>query len=295
VEGIGSVSDVHIASDRPLISVVVPVRNGLPWLDDQLRALAAQELPGRYEVVVADNGSNDGSIQLVEQWSARDDRIRLVDASAQPGPSVARNVGARSARAALLAFCDADDVVAPGWLAAAVDALSGSDLVAGAFDFGVLQGRPPSPPTPAATGQLGFLPFALGANLAVRRDAFEAVRGFREDLRVGEDIDLSWRLQLAGYRFAVADSVIVDKREQAGGWRTLRAAFGYGKSGPLLFRHYRAHGMRRDTRGALKAWLWLVVTSPGLVVPARRQQWARTFGIRAGRLAGSVGRLSFFP
>ena len=67
-----------------------------------------------------------------------------------------------------------------------------------------LNGRPTSNPIPAATRQLGFLPFALGANLAVRREVFEAVHGFCEELlNGGEDIDLSWRLQLAGYRFAV--------------------------------------------------------------------------------------------
>ena len=288
-------SDVHKASDRPLISVVMPVHNGLPWLEVQLRALSDQEFAGGYEVVVSDNGSADGTRQLVEEWSLRDDRIRLVDASARRGPAAARNAGVRSARAGLLAFCDADDEVQPGWLAAAAEALSAADLVAGTFDFGVLQGAPPSPPAPAATRQLGFLPFALGANLAVRREAFEAVRGFREDLLIGEDIDLSWRLQLAGYRLAVADAVVVAKREQLGGRAALRSAWAYGQSGPVLFRRFRAEGMRRDLKGAAKAWGWLVLASPGLVVPSRRPQWARTFGIRAGRLAGSVRRLAFFP
>jgi hypothetical protein len=53
--------------------------------------------------------------------------------------------------------------------------------------------------------------------------------------------------------------------------------------------------MRRDIRGAAKAWVWLVVNSPGLVDPTRRRQWVRTFGIRAGRLAASVQKRVIFP
>ena len=84
-------------------------------------------------------------------------------------------------------------------------------------------------PIPAATRQMGFLPFALGANLAVRRDAFEAVNGFCETLSAGEDIDLSWRLQLAGYRFAVGDRAVVAKRERTGAREAFRATWVYGR------------------------------------------------------------------
>ena len=55
--------------DPPLISVVVPVRNGMPWLEHQLRALSVQEVSVGWEVMVADNGSEDGTRTCVEQWS----------------------------------------------------------------------------------------------------------------------------------------------------------------------------------------------------------------------------------
>ena len=203
--------------------------------------------------------------------------------------------GVRSARGRLLAFCDADDVVRPGWLASMWEALADADLVAGVFDFGALDGVPSSVPVPAATRQLGFLPFALTANLAVRREVFEAVHGFDEELSPEEDVDLCWRLQLAGYRFAVAAGAIVEKRERAAGRPTFRAAWAYGRCGPRLYVRYRAKGMRRDLRGAAKAWLWLIGAIPGLVNPLRRRAWTRTFGIRAGRLAGSAQRRAFFP
>ena len=294
MEDIG-VAEEHETSDRPLISVVVPVRNGMPWIEHQLQALSTQEVPADWEVVVADNGSDDGTRACVQRWAGPHPRIRLVDASARRGAAAARNVGVRSARGRLLAFCDADDVVRPGWLASMWRNLAGADLVAGVFDFGALDGVPSSLPVPAATHQLGFLPFALTANLAVRREVFEAVHGFDEELAAGEDVDLCWRLQLAGYRLAVAADAIVEKRERAAGRPTFHAAWAYGRCGPRLYVRYRAKGMRRDLRGAAKAWVWLVGASPGLVRRSRRRQWIRTFGIRSGRLAESVKRRAFFP
>jgi glycosyltransferase involved in cell wall biosynthesis len=288
------VADAQQRGAPVLVSVVVPVLNGMPWIEHQLQALAAQQIEVDWEVVVADNGSDDETRSCVTRWSERSPRIRLVDASARRGEAAAKNTGVRAARGRFLVFCDADDVVQPGWLASMFAALGDADLVAGIFDFSALDGGPKSVPIPPATRQLGFLPFGLGANLAVRREVFEAVHGFSEDLPTEDDVDLCWRIQLAGYSFAVADAV-VEKRERSGVKPMLRAALGYGRCGPRLYERFRADGMRRDLRGAVKAWTWLVVASPGLVISTRRRQWVRTFGIRAGRLAGSVHHRVFFP
>ena len=289
------VAEYQGASDPPLISVVVPVLNGMPWLEHQLLALSTQQVPVEWEVMVADNRSVDGTRACVARWAERDPRIHLVDASAGRGAAAARNMGVRAARGSLLAFCDADDVVRPGWLASMSAALGDSDLVAGVFDFGALHGDANSLPAPAATRQLGFLPFGLSANLAVRREVFDAIHGFAEELSPGEDVDLCWRLQLAGYRFAVAADAVVEKRERLAGLPTFRAAWAYGRCGPQLYSRYRAEGMRRDLRGAAKAWVWLAAALPGLVERPRRRQWVRTFAIRSGRLAGSAHLRVFFP
>ena len=288
-------ADEQDASDLPLITVVMPVLNGMPWVEHQLSALCVQEAPGEWEVIVADNGSVDSTRSCVQQWSKRDPRVRLVDASARPGPGAARNIGVAAARGEILVFCDADDVVRPGWLGGMVAALKGTDLVAGVFDFGSLQGRAHSTPVPASTTQMGFLPYALGGNLAVRRDTFEASAGFSETLSAGEDVDFSWRLQLAGYRFAINDQAVVAKREHTIAKDAFRATWVYGQCTTLLYRRYRARGMRPDLRGAAKAWVWLIVALPGLIKPSRRTEWMRALGIRLGRLAGSVAQRTFFP
>lgn len=276
------------------VSVVVPVRNGMPWLDDQLAALVAQEVDLAWEIVIVDNGSTDGSLACAHRWASRNGTIRVFEAPNAHGASGARNVGASVAAGSYLLFCDADDVVQPGWIAACTRALNRSDVVAGSFDFGSLRGRP-SEPTPAATRQLNFLPAALGANVAVRRVAFEAVGGFTEDLRVGEDIDFSWRLQLRGFRFVIARDAVVAKREHKDASSTFRGALAYGRSGAMLFHRFRSAGMRRDLWGALKSWTWLVLHVPGLVDPLDRQRWVRAVGMRIGRLLGSLQTGTFFP
>lgn len=294
MEDIGATGEQGTGAS-PRISVIVPVHNGMPWLEHQLRALSAQEVPVAWEVVVADNGSDDGTASCVRGWSERDPRIHLVDASARRGAAAARNIGVRTARGGLLAFCDADDVVRPGWVASMWRGLADADLVAGVFDFGALDGTPSRIPVPAATRQLGFLPFGLGANLAVPRDVFERVHGFDEALSPEEDVDLCWRLQLAGDRFAVANDAIVEKRERPPGLPTFRGAWAYGRCGPRLYQRYRSRGMQRDLARAGKAWIWLVATVPTLVLRSRRRQWVRTFAIRSGRLAGSIHLRVFFP
>ena len=63
------------------LTVVVPVRNGVETIGEQLDALLASEWDGSWELVVADNGSRDQSRQIVEHYGARDPRVRLVNAT----------------------------------------------------------------------------------------------------------------------------------------------------------------------------------------------------------------------
>ena len=155
-------ADERQTGEPPLISVVVPVRNGMPWVEDQLRALADQQVEVDWEVVVAENGSDDGTRSCVQRWSERCPRIHLVDASARRGAGAARNIGVRAARGRLLAFCDSDDVVRPGWIASMTTALADADLVAGVFDFSALDGVPTSIPVARRHTAIGVPPLRPG-------------------------------------------------------------------------------------------------------------------------------------
>ncbi len=275
-----------------MISVIVPVRNGMPWLKEQLRALTAQECCTSWEIVVADNDSTDESRSEVQEWMKRCSLVRLVDASHVRGPGATRNVGAGEAWGDVLAFCDADDVVQPGWLAAHLVALAEADISAGVFDPWSLNRRVAGPGQayvpPPALGLFGFLPAAGSGNLAMRRHAFDALGGFDEDLMTGEDFDLSWRAQVAGYHLVTNDDAVIARRDQQGFGAVFRRYVDYGRCGPVLYRRFRSDGLQRQLRLAGKTWLWLVLSTPLLVQPRFRDRWARLAGWRAGCLLESM-------
>lgn len=279
-----------------MISVIIPVLNGGPYLVDQLRALESQVSSEPWEAIIADNGSTDGSIEVAGEWCSTHLNFHLIDASAMAGAAAARNAGVSKASGEYLAFCDADDVVLPGWLNACVEALHLADLGAGYFDFERLNDFGPAQALSEGFRPLGFLPAGLGANLAVRRIPFDAVGGFDERfVPVGDDTDLCWRLQLGGYSFIKMHDALVAKRSRTTFREVFHQCSVFGQAGPLLYRQYQGDGLRRDIRGAFKAWAWLVVTAPMIFQTTRRFEWARGIGIRFGRLKGSWRHHVFFP
>ena len=80
---------------------------------------------------MVDNGSTDDSAKVAAAWSDRIPGLRVLDASSVKGSAAARNLAASQATGDKLAFCDHDDVVQPGWVAAMAGALDAHDLVAG--------------------------------------------------------------------------------------------------------------------------------------------------------------------
>lgn len=108
-----------MAGDTPDVSVVVPVRNGAAFIGAQLDSLSAQQTTCSWELVVADNGSTDGTAELVRRHLINEFvDVRVVDAGPVPSDAHARDVGATAARGHILVFCDADDVTEPGWIEA---------------------------------------------------------------------------------------------------------------------------------------------------------------------------------
>ena len=120
----------------------MPVLDAAATLGAQLDALAGQDYEADWEVVIADNGSTDGSQEVAKKWAQTRPNVRLIDASSQGrGPNHARNAGANAATGDFLAFCDADDVVSASWLSALADAARGADVVAGRLDVQELNER----------------------------------------------------------------------------------------------------------------------------------------------------------
>lgn len=284
------------------ISVVIPVLNGATTLPFQLGALAAQKYDGDWEVVVADNGSTDGTADVSQSFADRLPALQVVDASAERGINAARNAGASAATGDFLLFCDADDQAAPGWLAAMAAAASDADLLGGRLDdvtlndSVVLRWRPNTAEVGLPVA-LGFLPFAVGANLGVWADVIADVGGFDAAYRRGgTEVAFCWRAQLAGYRLAFVPDAVVRYRHRPGLRPLARQYFKYGMADAQLYRGFREHGITRDTgRQVLRAWRNIVANGIRVRDPQRRGEGLRMLAYRAGRLRGSVRQRVLFP
>jgi glycosyltransferase involved in cell wall biosynthesis len=177
-------------ADPDLISVVVPTRNEAAHVASFLEGI-----PPQVELVVADAG-DDGTDALFQKL--RPARTTVV--RSHGGIPTARNIGARAAHGQWLVFTDADIRFEAGYF----DRLAQG--VAGHAFYG-----PKHTTTSYARYSRAFsaaqralhaagIPAASGSNMGVRREVFEEVGGFREDLRVNEDTELMMRVKRRGFR-----------------------------------------------------------------------------------------------
>ncbi|HEY2645164.1 MAG TPA: glycosyltransferase [Galbitalea sp.] len=224
------------------VSVVIPAYNAEATLGEQLAALGRQRVPFAWEILVCDNASTDATAQVTRDWQARLPQLQLLDASARRGPGAARNVGAAAARGVFLLFCDADDVVADDWVAELHSALQSHGFVTGKSRRPELNSDPEAPVYfDFATYRMPFLsriPVAGGGNLGVRKSVFERVSGFDEFQHRGEDVDLCWRIQLAGEALATAPTAVVTVRNRPNLRATFSQAYANGIGDRRLRRKY---------------------------------------------------------
>jgi GT2 family glycosyltransferase len=279
----------------PSVSVVIPVRNASSTLAEQFTALSHQTYRGLWQVVVADNGSTDGSIEIAGRSRADLPDVVVVDASQRRGQAHARNVGAAHARGELLLFCDADDVVADGWIEALVEALGSFDMVGGRLQLDLLNGpdayTPPNLPSTGLPGADGFLPYVISANCGIRASVFSAVGGFDESF-VGctEDVDLSWRVQLASYSLGFAPAAVVHYRLRQSARDLARQCFRYGVVGAHLYKKFRGHPIARPDPGSV-LHIWLFILTRWFHVfrrPSLRWNWVAHASFRTGCLIGGL-------
>jgi glycosyltransferase involved in cell wall biosynthesis len=294
------------AVDRVELSVVVSVRNGASTIANQLDALAKQRWEGTWEVIVSDNGSTDGTSAVVERYRGRLPNLRIVDASSRTGPAHSRNVGAAAAAGEAIAYCDHDDEVGDGWLAAMGDALGRHELVAGRLDHDRLnepwaievRGRPQTDRLPEwSFGR--YFPFAFACTIGVTRRLHDSIGGFDEAMvPAAEDMDYCWRLQLAGAEIRFVPAALTHFRLRHELPAIYRQARGYGVGNVLVYKKHRPLGMPR-ARNPLATGLRKWVGLPKHFVLA----WNRTrfghavwhLGLRTGMLQGSVQhRVLFF-
>jgi GT2 family glycosyltransferase len=258
------------------ISVVIALYNGAATIEDQLDALATQTY-GDFEVVVADNGSMDGGVDVVRAHRVG---ALLVDASDRRGQGHARNVGAAAASGDKLLFCDQDDVADSHWVEAMAQALDRWDLVGGHTDCEKLNADVRGWREPLQRPD--HVGVAFGCNLGVRRRAWEGAGGWPLGWHGGyEDVAFSWSVRNAGFTFGYASEAIMYYRYRTSLRAHMRQQYAYGRQSEV------ARRVLPDAELSPRVPAWRVIA--GLVRHAPQLLHRRTAGMWFGKLARQAG------
>jgi glycosyltransferase involved in cell wall biosynthesis len=279
------------------ISVVTACLNEERYIHRQLESLSAQTWSQPWELVVVDNGSRDRTLQVVESYRPRFASLRIVDGSDRLGQCHALNVGVAAARGDTLVFCDADDEMAPTWLAAMATALQTHDFVACRKDCTKLN-------PPWVLEALGFkpliglhtnyfypyLPHTGPGSVGIRRWLHEKIGGFNESLMFLEGTDYCFRAQLAGAELHLVEDALLHYRLRHSLKGLFRQGLQWSYYNVVLYKLYRRPAER-------DYWRWRqYVTEWGTVLKAFRRVHSRggrarvlvLVGRQLGRLAASV-------
>ena len=249
------------------VTVCVVVKDRRELMRRCLDAVLAQQPD---EVVVVDNGSRDGTWEMLQEAAAATPGLRLAQDEGSLGHI--RNLAARTASSDVVAFTDSDCRPRPGWLEAGRAA-----LVDG---VGVVQGRTLPERTPTARWSAtqditAFSQLFEACNVFYRRDALLAAGGFDEAVGFfGEDTAAGWAVERAGWQSAWAPEAVVEHvvTEPGLAWH-LRRARGYSNWPALL----RAFPEKRDLlwhgwflrRRSAEADAALLGLGAALLMPAR--------------------------
>ncbi len=237
-------------SEFPMVSIIIPVRNRPEEISACLKSLEDLDYPAsRLETIVVDDASTDHTPEIISGFPVR--LIRLENNRQAP---FCRNLAAGEAKGDILAFVDSDCLVDPLWLkellptfkAASVGAVggrigsyfntSGLDRYE-AVNSSLIMGRH------AMRSQERDTTFYVpSCNLLVRQSLFLSIGGFREELVVGEDVDLCWRIQDHGFYVAFQDVGNVFHKHRNRLFSFCGRRFDYGTSEPLL---QKLHEKRR--------------------------------------------------
>ncbi|MEO7572237.1 MAG: glycosyltransferase [Acidimicrobiales bacterium] len=281
-------ADVDTYTD---LAVILPCHDVESTLAVQLDRLVEERWTRPWCIVVVDNSSRDQTRAIAERYAGRG--VRIVTASQRRGAGYARNAGAEATSAPALAFCDGDDVVAPGWVAAIGDALERHELVGGMVDTTLVNdawiASSRSMAEDGQLGQFGEIPFAPSCNCGIRRDLFDRLDGFDEDFDGHEDVELSLRARALGVAVVAVPDAVIGYRLRSTVRELWRQGTVYGRGRPLLI--IRAHelGLPAPSRvHGVRSWAWLVVHLPALRHRAGRYRWLWVAAFRVGVLRRAV-------
>ena len=258
------------------LSVILPCFNGAATIATQLEALASQQWSEPWEVIVVNNGSTDESMEIVQQYRDRLPNLQVVDAHTpgEPRKPVAHsyNTGIKASQGEAVAFCEADDEVAPSWVAAMGNALSTHDFVAGSLEYSRLNptwlvaaygSRFGSRPQEAELlGDQQVVPsraFGSGCNLGMKRSLYDKVGELSLDYLYVYDTDYCWKAQMSGFHLQFVPEAVIHYRLRHQIKALFWQAYRWGKESPRLYVTYGTE------LGTFPVWRRLIGLCPYLL------------------------------
>lgn len=274
---------------KPSVSVIIPCYNAEEWIERQIDAVQAQ-LEARDELVLVDNRSTDGTRLLLERAATADPRIRVVSAPDRPGGNHARNRGLNAATGDLLVFCDADDLVRPGWLAALRGGLDCCSLVGGLAIPVDTRGHRVAEDI-ALPAIFGGPAYPLAGNLGMRREVYETIGGFDESFVGGHDeADFGWRAAKAGFPACLVEEAKIEYVQRPTLKGTVQQRRHYGRTSVLLWTRHQdladPHGV--SLKGAVRAVIRELRLWRGVGSGTATQDEAASLGWSLGVLEGHL-------
>lgn len=244
----------HTDALAPFISVIVPIRNEAQFIELTLSRLTSQDYaPERFEVLVVDGRSTDGTPELVAGFAAQHSNVRLFD-NPKRLSSAARNIGVQNAKGDLLVVVDGHcEIEGNDYLAKLADAFarSGADCIGRPQPLDISAASPLQRAIAAArSSRLGhhpdsfvyssaerFVP-AKSVAVAYRRSVFDRVGLFDETFDACEDVELNHRIDQAGLRCFFTPAVAVRYAPRATLGDLFRQLVRYGRGRVRLMRKH---------------------------------------------------------
>ncbi len=287
-------STTHAAGSAPDLSVIVPVRNEAADIAALLGDLLDQTLaPQRYEILVVDGRSGDGTREIVADLARTEPRLRLLDNPRLLSAS-ARNIGAAAARGANLLFVDGHCRVASRSLLADTLAAFGDGarclsrpqpfLCEGAGDFARAAALARSSVIGHHVGSHiyrtgdGWVD-PISAGCAYTRELFLGLGGMDESFDACEDLEFNWRVGRAGVRARHDPAFTVWYRPRSGLGALLRQLYRYGYGRARMLRKHGRSLSASTTAVAILVAALLGLPLAALLWPPLLGAWAVGVGL----------------
>jgi cellulose synthase/poly-beta-1,6-N-acetylglucosamine synthase-like glycosyltransferase len=302
--------------NKPFVSIIIPAHNEAKNLPRCIQHIRDQDYPKHsYEIIVVDNNSQDNTQEVLKYLDVR------VVTEKRKSRTIALNTGIKASRGEIIIIIDADCLAEPEWLKAMVSAFKDPEVGCAAGEI-----RNLCPDTPFGRylqekGYLSqrhtlkhpFLPYAEGANQAFRREVFDKIGLFDENLPLAQDADICWRMQLkTDYKIKpVFDAVVLHCQKI-----TPRIIFEqrrrHGYSSVLIYEKYKKYRQGEiktfketywEYHSIIRRWLRLLVYKLKKRLkgadyeppPINEYQLLLETAYKIGRLEGSLKHRVWYP